>query len=439
MDWVIYLALLLGGLLFFMVLAAPVAMALYMINLIGAYLFLGGTSGVVQLSHNLVTGVGSFALIPIPLFVLMGEVLFHTGLAQQVVQVIERLIHRIPGRLNIVAIVGGSMFATLSGSTVANTAMLGSTLLPEMRRRGYRESFAMGPIIGVGGIAMLIPPSTLAVVLGSLGGISIGALLVGGIIPGLLLAAAYLGYVIFRGIVDPSIAPSTAEDVSTESLLSRLLDLVIKVMPLFGIFFCVVGGIIFGWATPTESAALGAIASLVAAICYRCLTFKIFVKCLLETAKLSAMIMFIVSASMTFSQILSISGAGGGLMQYMVSLELSRIEMMFLFAIILLLLGCVMEQISMMLLTVPFFVPLAMGVGQDPIALGIMMLVAIEVGLMSPPFGLLVYVMKGVAPDVPLMTIFKSVMPYMLMSIGLVVLIIFVPEVASWLPSISAN
>ncbi|TFL14866.1 TRAP transporter large permease [Pusillimonas caeni] len=439
MDWVFPLLLLLGGLIFFMALAAPVAIALYMINLIGAYLFLGGGSGVIQLAHNLVSGVGSFALIPIPLFVLMGEVLFHTGLAKQVVEVIERLIHRVPGRLNIVAIIGGSMFATLSGSTVANTAMLGSTLLPEMRNRGYRVSFALGPIIGVGGIAMLIPPSTLAVVLGSLGGISIGALLVGGVIPGLLLAFAYLAYVILRGVLDPSIAPRDDVVVSEESLLSRLGDLMIKVLPLFGIFFCVVGGILFGWATPTESAALGAMASLVAAVCYRRLTLAVFKKCLLETAKLTAMIMFIVSASMTFSQILSISGAGDGLLQYVVSLELSRIEMMFLFAIILLFLGCFMEQISMMLLTVPFFVPLALGVGQDPIALGIMMLVAIEVGLMSPPFGLLVYVMKGVAPDIPLTTIFKSVVPYLAMSMGLIVLIIFVPEVATWLPSLSAN
>jgi len=191
MAWYEVLLVLLGTLVVLMALGLPVVFAFFATNLIGAYVFMGGENGVIQLVRNAVDSVQSFALLPIPLFILMGEIMFYTGVAARAIDAIDKLIARVPGRLSLVAIVGGTIFSSLSGSTIANTAMLGSTLLPEMYRRGYQPEIAIGPIIAVGGIAMLIPPSALAVLLGSIAQISISELLVASIVPALILATLF--------------------------------------------------------------------------------------------------------------------------------------------------------------------------------------------------------------------------------------------------------
>ena len=208
MEWWEALVLMIGGLVALLAIGLPVAFAFFMINVVGALTFLGGSYGLVQMVRNAETAVTSFALVPIPLFLLMGEILFHSGLAGRAIDAVDRLISRVPGRLSIVAICGGTFFAALSGSSMANTAMLGSTLLPEMRKRGYHTSMALGPIMGTGGIAILIPPSGLAVLLGGLGQISIADLLIGGILPGVLIASLFFAYVIARCSLDPTLAPA---------------------------------------------------------------------------------------------------------------------------------------------------------------------------------------------------------------------------------------
>ena len=196
MDWVSALVLLLGLLIAFMATGLPVAFAFFAVNIVGALIFLGGEAGLTQLARNAMASLTSFTLAPIPLFLLMGEILFHTGVAFKAIDAIDKLIARVPGRLAIVSVVGGTVFSSLSGSTIANTAILGSVLLPDMLRRGYHPSMAMGPIMATGGIAMLIPPSALAVLLGSLAEISITRLLIAGIVPGLLMSVLFVGYVI---------------------------------------------------------------------------------------------------------------------------------------------------------------------------------------------------------------------------------------------------
>ena len=187
MAWYEILSLLIGTLLVFMLLGVPVVFAFFATNIAGAYFFMGGDKGVMQLIRNAADSVQSFALMPIPLFILMGEVMFHTGVAGQAIDAVDKLIARVPGRLSLVAITGGTIFSALSGSTIANTAMLSATLLPEMTRRGYHTSISIGPIVAVGGLAMLIPPSALAVLLGSVARIPISELLLASIIPALIL------------------------------------------------------------------------------------------------------------------------------------------------------------------------------------------------------------------------------------------------------------
>src|SRR5215471_12355170 len=214
MTWGAASLLMFGGLVAAMGLGLPVAFAFLVLNVIGALLFLGGEPGLVQLARNAVASITSFSLTPIPFFVLMGEVLFHTGVALKAIDAFALIIRRVPARLSVIAIVAGTVFSAISGSTIATTALLGSLMLPTMLARGYHPRMAMGPIMGIGGVDMLIPPSALAVLLGSLAGISISELLIGGIVPGLILRAIFVGYIMTRATLDPSLAPEEKLDVT---------------------------------------------------------------------------------------------------------------------------------------------------------------------------------------------------------------------------------
>ena len=208
MTWGAALALMLGTTIGLMLLRIPVAFAFFGANIVGAWVFLGGERGLIHMSRNFVDAVGTFQLAPVAMFILMGELLFRTGVAYRAIDAIDTLIARVPGRLAVVSVAGGTVFSALSGSTMANTAMLGKTLLPEMRRRNYAKSISIGPILGTGGIAMLIPPSGLAVLLGSLSGISIVGILLAGAIPGIMMAITHTSYVIIRCTLQPDLAPS---------------------------------------------------------------------------------------------------------------------------------------------------------------------------------------------------------------------------------------
>lgn len=434
MEWQAALALMLGSLFLLMLIGVPVAFAFLGVNLIGAWVFLGGEAGLGQLVRNSVGSISSFSLTPIPLFVLMGEVLFHTGLAYRAIEAIERLISRVPGRLSLVSVLGGTTFATLSGSTIANTAMMGGTLLPEMLRRGYHPTLAMGPIMAVGGIAMLIPPSALAVMLGSLAGISIAQLLIGGILPGLVMSIGFLGYVVLRCRADPSLAPAD-ENAAEYQGWARWWPFMRDVVPLLGIFVAVVGSMLAGWASPTESAAIGALAAVIATMAYRVLNLHALYKALMETARISVIILFVLVASTTFSQLLSFSGATSGLLGLITELEVSPLMLVVGMLLLLLVLGCVIDQVSMMMITLPFFMPLATAAGIDPVWLGVMMLIAMEMGLLTPPFGLLLMVMQSVAPSsIRLPQIYAAAVPFLAIELVVLALILFVPWLAVGLP-----
>jgi tripartite ATP-independent transporter DctM subunit len=436
MAWQLSLSLMLGGLLCMMALGLPVVFAFFIVNIFGAIVFLGGDAGLFQMVRNGSSAVTSFALVPIPLFLLMGEVMFHTGLALRAIDAIDRLIVKLPGRLSLVAIVGGTIFAGLSGSSMANTAMLGSTLMPEMRRRGYHTTMAVGPILGTGGIAILIPPSGLAVLLGSLASISISDLLIGGIVPGVLIAAFFFAYVVIRCWRDPTLAP--AYPVEPQPFLERIRPFAVYVLPLIGIFVIVVGSMLAGIATPSESAALGAVAAVVAAACYRKLTWQSLRVSLIETGKISAMIFFIATASLTFSQILAFSGATQGLLGIIQNARFGPFELLAGMLVILLILGCFMDQLSMMMITLPFFMPLARSLQFDLVWFGVLMLLALEIGFTTPPFGLLLFIMKGVAPpDITMRQICAAAGPFILLEILALVILMVDPATVTWLTELA--
>lgn len=435
MEWYWALALLLGTVMVLMFMGVPVAVAFFGANIVGAIVFLGGEPGLIQLERNIVDGLVRFSLAPISMFILMGEILFHTGVAVRAIDAVDKLIARVPGRLSLVAVVGGTVFSTLSGSSMANTAMLGTTLMPEMRSRGYHTSMAMGPILGTGGIAMLIPPSSLAVLLGSLSGISIAALLIAAAIPGFMMAMTHFSYVVIRCKLNPSLAP--VYELPPMTRWERIRPTLVYVVPLLGLFGVVVGSILGGVATPTESASLGVLGAAIAAALYRSFSVKAIWTAVYETGKLSVMIFFIIAASLTFSQILSFSGATSGLLSIMSELDPDRVTLILGMMAMMLVLGCFMDPLSIMLITLPFFIPLAELVQVDMVWFGVIMLLALEIGQTTPPFGMLLFVMRGVAtPDITMRDIYASVTPFVLLEIGLLIVLVAFPELVVWLPEL---
>jgi tripartite ATP-independent transporter DctM subunit len=435
MSWIEGSLLLFGGLVAAMGLGLPVAFAFLLLNVMGAVLFLGGEPGLSQLARNAVASITSFSLTPIPFFVLMGEVLFHTGVALKAIDAFALLIRRVPGRLSVIAIVSGTVFSAISGSTIATTALLGSLMLPTMLARGYDPRMATGPIMGIGGVDMLIPPSALTVLLGSLAGISIAGLLIGGIVPGLALSVMYVGYIIARAAMNPALAPDEASDDGPQGF-SRWLPFVTHVMPLVLIFALVIGAMTGGWATPTEAAAIGAAGTILAAALYRSLTIRNLMQALTGTVAISGTILFIIVGATTFAQVLSFSGVVNGIIGVVTGLELSVEVLVIVMLLILLFLGCFVDQVSMMLITLPFFMPLLARYDIDPIWFGVLFLICMQLGLLTPPFGLLLFTMKGVAPpSVTMHQIYAAAMPYAAMSLAVLALIFVFPAIATWLPA----
>jgi tripartite ATP-independent transporter DctM subunit len=433
MSWQMAALLLLGGSTALLFLGMPVALSFVAINIVGAALFLGGDAGLLQIVRNSVISVMSFSLTPIPLFILMGEILFHTGLALNVIDGVERLIRQVPGRLAVIAVVAGTVFSAISGSTIATTAMLGSLMLPVMLARGYRPAFATGPIMAIGAVDMLIPPSALTVLLGSLSGISISKLLIGGVVPGLILSVAFVAYIIVAATLRPEWAPP-APAKSQDASGWRLL--VLYVLPLVSIFVVVIGAMSGGWATPTESAALGALATMGLALLYRALTLEALMKSLKGTVAITGMILFIILGATTFSQILSFSGATDGLVAAILGQGLSPFAILIGMMGLLIFLGIFVDQVSMMLITLPVFMPIVQRIGIDPIWFGVLFLICMQLGLLLPPHGLLLMTMKGVSPpEVTMGDIFRAVVPYVALSILLLALLLWLPGIATWLPS----
>src|SRR5512134_497282 len=435
MVWWLAATVLFGLLMALFAIGLPAAFAFFGINAVGAWVWLGGDPGLVQMIRNGVASISSFSLTPIPFFVLMGEVLFHTGVAMKAIDAIDRAIWRVPGRLSVVAVVAGTVFSAISGSTIATTALLGSLMLPEMLRRGYHPKMAMGPIMAIGGVDMLIPPSALTVLLGSLAGISISQLLVAGILPGFLLSVGFVGYIVVRAMANPSLAPAFEHEQVAG--WARWRPLAVYVTPLVAIFVIVILAMAAGWATPTEAAAVGAVATVAVAWIYRSLTWASLMKALMGTAAISGVILFIIVGATTFAQILTFSGATNGLVDAIREAKFSPVMVLGTMMLILLVLGCFIDQVSMMLICLPFFMPLVALYGFDPVWFGVLFLICMQLGLLTPPFGMLLFTMQTVAPrEIRMPQIWSAATPYVIMGLLALAAVIAFPALATWLPRV---
>ena len=433
MDWWVIFSLFIGGLVFLLILGFPIAFAFLGMDLIGT-LYLMGTQGFFQIPLQIFSSLSTFTLSPIPLFILMGELMFHSGVAYRTIDVLDKWLGRLPGRLSLLAAAGGTLFSALSGSTLANTAMLGTVLLPDMQRRGYKPAMSVGPIVGVGGLAMLIPPSSLAVVLAALGHIPVGKILLAGVIPGLMLGGMFALYIIVRCWLNPELAPRY--EVVSASWTDRMVLLVQYVFPLGIVIFMVLGLMLLGIATPTEAAASGVLGTVIVIAFFRKLSFEVIKNSLIGTLEITVMIFMIIAASNSFSAILSFSGATQGLLDVIRHLRLSPLLILIGMQLLVFFLGMFMETISIMMICLPIFMPIVKLLGFNPVWFGVIMLINFEMGLITPPFGMLLFVMKGVAPkEISIEAICWAALPFIICDAVVMAMIIAIPDLALWLPA----
>jgi len=436
MAWYWAAALLFGTALGLMMLGVPVAIGFFVTNVLAAAAFMGGGPGVAQVINNGFGSMTNFALVPIPMFLLMGELFYHTGLAGRCFNAADKLLGNIPGRLAYVTLIGGTAYAGPAGSSMGACALLGRLMAPEMIRRGYSKYLSLGPIMGVGGLAVIIPPSALTVLLATLGTTDVGALLIAGVIPGLILAAMY-GVLIWGWVaVDPSAAPAYVAEETPRREKLRLIF--VDVIPMVAIIVFSVVVMLVGWCTPTEAAALGAVSVIVLAACYGEMTWKAFRKSLDGALRVTVMAFLVIFGSATFAQVLAFTGASTGLVNWAIGFRLGPLEMLCVMIGVIIFLGSFMDPLSKMLLTAPIFFPLAKSLGFDLTWFGLIMLLALEMGYTMPPFGLLLFVMKGVAPPGTTMKdIYLAGLPFIACVLLLIILIIFYPPIATWLPQMS--
>lgn len=434
MEWYEAGGILLGCIITGMAIGLPVAFTFMITNIIGIFVFSNGWSNLIQIVDDATNLITTFTLSPILMFILMGSLFFHTGLAIKVFDALDKLLGKIPGRLCFLTVIGGSMFSTLTGSTMANTAMLGSLLVPEMTRRGYNKRMSMGPILGTGGLAMIIPPSSLGVLLASIASIDVGKLLIAGLIPGLLLATLYGAMILLQLKINPDAAPNY--EVPQSSWREKLYEVAVNILPMSLVVFMVIGFIILGWATPSESAAFGVLGVVILAVARRVFTWQAFRTSLMGTVRTGGMVFFILINSTVFSQLLALSGAGRGMVGWATGFELAPIIILGAMFLVLILLGMFMDQVSMMLITVPVFFPLAQALGYDPIWFALIVLMALEMSATTPPFGLLLYIMIGMVRGTTLFEVASYAAPFLLCDLILILLLVAFPAIGLYLPGL---
>ena len=435
MEWWLIISLLFGSMVFLLFTNLPIAFAFLVVNIVAAYFFLGGIPGLIAVVTGVFTSITTFTLLPVPFFILMGELIFHSGLGLNAVNVLDKWLGKLRGRLSILAILMGIIIGALSGSTIATCALLGTILLPDMLKRGYSKNMSLGPLMGVGTVDALIPPNALTVVLASLANIDVGQLLMAGIPAGIMMSALYFVYVVVWCHFFPKEAPMY--DVPYIPLKEKAMATVQYLLPLGFIIFMVLGFIFLGVATPTEAAATGTLGSFILALIYRRLNWDVIKKSVIGTVKVTVMIFMIVIVSTTYGQILAFTGAAAGMTSFITNLSIPPIVILIGMLIVVLIMGCFMETVAIMMITIPIYMPVINAFHYNPIWFGVLMLIALETGLITPPFGVTLFVMKGVAPpEITMSDIWKAVTPYVIVDILCIVLVLVMPVLATVIPSL---
>ena len=415
------------GLLFLLLIGLEIAWSVGVIALVGLVFFVN--QPIDQIAYTMWDSLNSFALTAMPLFILMGSILGNTGVNEKLFSAINKWTGHLPGGLVISVISGNAVFAAMSGSAMAATATFGKIAYPAMAKRGYAPSFALGSIAAGSVLAPLIPPSILLILYGAWQGISIVDLLAAGLVPGIMLTVLLILTAMIMVKINPKLAPPPVKYTWAER--GKAL---IESLPFVVVIFGVLGAIFGGLMTPTEAGGLGALLSILLTLYYRRLTFKILQQSLLETVRVTSFSLFIMAMATLISHVFNSAGIIPMLKDYVLAMELGKYTILFGFFVMYLVMGMFFDSWSMLFLTFPFVMPIITGVGINPIWWGVIYVMAAEQRTITPPFGLVLFVMKSVVPEHSMSTVVKGALPYLIpIYINILLLIIF-PELVLWLP-----
>ncbi len=433
MDWVTFLIAMFTILSILFLIGVPVAFAFLFCNMLFAYFF-WGDAGFSQLILSIYRSLSIFSLTPVPLFILMGQIIFLYEISHHLMETLDKWIGKIPGRLSLMAVAGGVLFSTLSGSSMASTAMLGQTLLPEMEKKGYKSQMTLGPIMGSGCLAGMMPLSSMAIITACLAQISVGDFLLTIIGPGLLMAIIYTIYIIIRAKLQPDLAP--AYEVVKVSLYEKIALTLKYIVPMSLIIISVIGIIVSGVATPTEAASVGALICFILAFIYRGIRPDLLKKAVSSSLKVTVMMFMILSGATGFSEILAYTGATTNLVEIVSHLNMSPMGILIVMQLILIVLGTFLESLAIMMITIPIYIPVIKNLGFDPYWFCAIFLINMELATISPPYGLVLFTMKGVAPKYSMSDIFKASIPFNILDAIALALVMIFPNIALFLPKL---
>jgi len=426
--------LLLALLFLFFSLGLEIAFSLGLVGLLGLLWLKGWTIGLGVVGSVAWSNASSFSFVAVPLFVFMSAILLHAGIGQSLYAAVARWVGFLPGGLAVASVFACAIFAAVSGSSVATAATIGMIAIPEMERRGYHKPLVYGSLAAGGTLGILIPPSVPMIIYGVMTETSVGQLYMAGILPGILLGLLFAAYIIGYALVYPERAPRGQEG---RAPLREKLRSLVEVAPIALLIVVVLGSMYFGIVTPTEAAALGVSMSLLLAVTIGRLTWPGLVRAFHETVRTTSMIMLIIIFASIFSHVIALLGTPRALLGLVTGLKLAPWMVFSLIFGVLILIAYALEELSVMIIMLPILFPLVTGLGFDPVWFGILVLILIEVGQITPPIGLNVYVINSMAKDVPMTETFKGIIPFFLSDLVRIAIIIFVPATTTWLAGLA--
>mgnify|MGYP006274238809 CR=1 FL=1 len=382
------------------------------------------------LANSIWNSLNSWSLSALPLFILMGEILYRTAISTRLLNGLVPWLTKIPGRLYHINVVACSLFAAVSGSSAATTATVGKITLHELTERGYHKSLALGSLAGAGTMGFLIPPSLIMIIYGVLSDTSIGKLFIGGIIPGIILACLYSTYIILMSITHPRYIPAEDQEYSWSQRLAGIKD----IFPVLLLIVLILGGIYVGVTTPTEAAAIGVVGALGLAFWFRNLTWATLKESFQAAVRTTAKICFIIAGAAFLSQIVGFIGIATALSSYIASLNLSPYTLLFVIGIMYLLLGMILDGISIVVMTLPIVLPIVVKAGFSPLWFGIYLVIMVELSQITPPVGFSLFVIQHISKE-DLSTILKATLPFFMIMILMVVIVTVFPEIVFFLPN----
>ena len=416
-------------LIFLLAITVPIGVAMMLCGVGGLAMIIGLVPSLSLFGTTVMQSVVTYDLSIIPLFILMGALASRSGLSQELYDAFNAWLGGFRGGLALATVGACGAFAAICGSSVATAATMSKVALPEMKKYRYSDSMATGSVAAGGIIGILIPPSVILVLYGLLTESSIGDLFIAGFLPGILTILVFMIVISIVTRLNPESGPA-----GEKSTWKQKLNATLKTWAITALFATVIGGIYFGVFTPTEAAGVGAFGALFIAVSRKRLNREMMKETLLETGQTSAMIFTILIGAITLNNLVIFSGLANALADFISGLDISPATVMLIILLMYLIMGCFLDALAMILLTVPIFYPIVLDLGYDPIWFGIIVVMVVELGLITPPIGMNVFVIKGMVQSVPLVSIYKGVLPFVIGQVVLIIAVFLIPEIALWLP-----